>query len=65
MLNRACEMQVAALSMGGIENLIQVDPQVIKAAEMTHKTLNPEGLGRKEWTALLRSLDEIDPSYKL
>lgn len=62
MLNRACEAQVAALSAGR-ENLIIPDPSVQQFTEQRAATFNPEGVGQKEFAALLRRLDSVDTSY--
>jgi len=63
MLNRACEMQVAALC-GGLENIIVPDPKIQEFTEEVANQFNPEGVGQKEFAALLRRLDSIDPSYR-
>jgi len=64
MLNRACEMQVAALSVGK-DNLRLLDKKYQDFTEKTAASFNPEGIGQKEFVALLRKLDSIDQSYKL
>lgn len=63
MLNRSCEMQVGALS-GGREGLLFPDPKAQAFAEQTAANFNPEGVGQKEFAALVRFLDSLDPSYK-
>jgi hypothetical protein len=57
-------MQVATLS-GGRENLRLLDKKYQDFTEKTAAAFNPEGIGQKEFDALLRKLDSIDPSYKL
>jgi len=63
MLNRSCEMQVAALCTG-IENIIVPDSSIQDFTEDAANNFNPEGVGQKEFAALVRRLDGIDPSYK-
>lgn len=58
-------MQVAALSCGGKEHLIIPDASIQNFTEKTAANFNPEGVGQKEFAALLRKLDKHDPSYKL
>jgi len=65
MLNRACEMEVAAMSCGGLDKLIIPDPKLQKFTEHAAASFNSEGIGHKEFAALLRKLDRTDTSYKL
>lgn len=61
-LQRACEIQLATLSMG---QPIPVPPQI--AAKCTRDALqfNPHlGAGQDVFDALVRQVDRIDPSYK-
>jgi ribulose-5-phosphate 4-epimerase/fuculose-1-phosphate aldolase len=61
-LQRACEIQLATLSMG---QPIPVPPQI--AARCTRDALqfNPHhGAGQDVFDALVRQVDRIDPSYK-
>jgi hypothetical protein len=63
MLNRSCEMQVAAVS-GGLENLHMPTESSVKFTTEAAAAFNPEGIGQKEFNALLRMLDSIDSSYR-
>ena len=74
-LNRACEMQVAALTVG-IENVVPISKEIAEFSEQTSSNLNPglygglfyslesEGFGVREFNALLRGLDSVDPSFR-
>jgi ribulose-5-phosphate 4-epimerase/fuculose-1-phosphate aldolase len=61
-LERACQSQLAASSGGGALNLI---PEHIArhTAEQWVKFIQQPG-GQRDWPALMRFLDGIDPSYK-
>jgi ribulose-5-phosphate 4-epimerase/fuculose-1-phosphate aldolase len=60
-LERACEVQVAALSTG--EDLILPPPEICaKAADQYEQ--DDEPCGTREWQALLRDLDRTDPGYR-
>ncbi|MDO8839530.1 MAG: class II aldolase/adducin family protein [Parvibaculum sp.] len=61
-LERACTMQVRALS-GGVKLTMPNQGVPEKTAEqgMFHKK---HGIGNLAWPALLRTLDRIDPSYR-
>jgi ribulose-5-phosphate 4-epimerase/fuculose-1-phosphate aldolase len=60
-LERACQMQIAALSGGAELNLLSKSMQ-----ERVHQqvTTGSAGVGERDWPALLRLLDREDPSYK-
>jgi ribulose-5-phosphate 4-epimerase/fuculose-1-phosphate aldolase len=63
MIERACKVQVAALSAGTAELLMPAQ----EAVDATAKAFRPESrraYGVMEWEALLRLLDRKDPSYK-
>lgn len=61
-LERACTMQVRALS-GGVKLTMpnQGVPEKTAEQSMFHKK---HGIGKLAWPALLRTLDRIDPSYR-
>ena len=61
-LERACQLQVMALSCN---MKLQLPPQEV--VQYTNQQLTPGVVRRRgllEWPALLRKLDQIDPSYK-
>jgi ribulose-5-phosphate 4-epimerase/fuculose-1-phosphate aldolase len=60
-LERACEIQVAALA-GGTE-LIFPSPEICEKTAQQYES-GEEPLGELEWAAHLRVLDRIDPSYR-
>lgn len=61
-LERACQVQVAALSCN-VE--LQLPPQdVIDASYRLYLPQTRRPFGVLEWPALLRKLDKIDPSYR-
>lgn len=65
-LERACQMQIAAMSCGQPLSLPPEDV-VQKTYEMFHPKLQPSSRrkpGRLEWPALLRMLDRNDPSFR-
>lgn len=64
-LQRACEIQMAAFSMGGAQAVIPVSDAV--AAKCTQDSLQfdpKRGAGKDVWDALVRQLDRLDDSYK-
>ena len=62
-IERACEVQVAALSMG--RELVMPPPEVCEKARLqsTQMTIDDGDL-QLEWDAHLRMLDALDPSYR-
>lgn len=62
-LERACTMQVKALSAGK-EGLNMPNQGVPEKASAQGKFPSANGIGKLSWPALLRKLDKIDPSYK-
>jgi ribulose-5-phosphate 4-epimerase/fuculose-1-phosphate aldolase len=62
-LERACEVQVAALSMG--RELVIPPPEVCeKVAPQNEQMSIDDGDLQLEWAAHLRTLDALDPSYR-
>ena len=64
-LQRACEIQMAAFSMGGAQAVIPVPEDV--AAKCTRDSLQFDprhGAGQDVWDSLVRQLDRLDESYK-
>lgn len=63
-LERACTIQVRALSAGGVEALNPASAEAIsKAGDQQAPAFNGWG-GKLTWPALLRWLDRRDPSYR-
>jgi ribulose-5-phosphate 4-epimerase/fuculose-1-phosphate aldolase len=60
-LERACEIQIAALSTG--RELILPSPEVCEKVARQYED-DDEPAGAREWLALLRQLDRTDPSYR-
>jgi ribulose-5-phosphate 4-epimerase/fuculose-1-phosphate aldolase len=60
-LERACQIQIAALSGGG-KLIIPTEEVAQKVANSFARPGYQEKKG--EWRALLRMLDRVDPSYK-
>ncbi len=60
-LERACEIQIAALSTG--RELIAPSPEVCARVARQYEE-DEEASGIREWRALLRQLDRTDPSYR-
>lgn len=60
-LERACEIQIAALSTG--RELIAPSPEVCARVARQYEE-DEEAGGIREWRALLRQLDRTDPSYR-
>ncbi len=58
-LERACQLQVMALSCN--TELQMPSPESIT---FTHEAIRGLHLGLREWPALLRKLDQIDPSFR-
>jgi ribulose-5-phosphate 4-epimerase/fuculose-1-phosphate aldolase len=60
-MERACQAQIAAMS-GGAE-LVIASPEV--AERVAQQFMRPNRpAGKKDWPALLRMLDKMDPTYK-
>jgi ribulose-5-phosphate 4-epimerase/fuculose-1-phosphate aldolase len=60
-LEKACEIQIAALSTG--RELILPAPEVCEKVARQYED-DDEPAGTREWRALLRQLDRADPSYR-
>lgn len=60
-LEQACRVQVAAMSGGGA---LALPPDSIAEHAARQYEAFPQPLGQREWPALLRRLDRLDPSYK-
>jgi len=64
-LNKACEIQVRAMSAaGGIDNLHIPSEEVLKLTREQMESFNVEGKGALEFAAFMRKLDAKDPSYR-
>jgi ribulose-5-phosphate 4-epimerase/fuculose-1-phosphate aldolase len=62
-VQRACEIQVASMSMG--DELIPIPQAALEQATRVSLQLNPKyGAGVDVFNALVRQIDRIDPSYK-
>jgi len=61
---KACEIQVAALGQGGIENIIMASDYAQKEANAIAANYNGDEYGSREFAALKRKVEKIDPSYK-
>ncbi|MEI7447377.1 MAG: class II aldolase/adducin family protein [Burkholderiales bacterium] len=62
-LERACELQVMALSCN--TELRMPSPEAVQYTnEQFRKGIQKMPLGRREWPALLRKLDRMDPSFR-
>ena len=61
-LERACSMQIKALT-GGLK-LNQVPTDVVELVTEQGQMASDDGIGQLAWPGLLRKLDKIDPSYK-
>ena len=61
-LERACTMQIKALS-GGLK-LNKVPADVIELVTQQGHMASDDGIGQLAWPGLIRKLDKIDPSYK-
>ncbi|MCA9052168.1 MAG: class II aldolase/adducin family protein, partial [Planctomycetaceae bacterium] len=61
-LEMACKAQIDALA-GGRQLCLPAEPVRLKTAHMYQpQTRGPFGL--REWPAMLRQLDRLDPSYR-
>ncbi|HEX4571424.1 MAG TPA: class II aldolase/adducin family protein, partial [Dongiaceae bacterium] len=61
-LERACEVQIAALA-GGSE-LVIPPPEVCEKTARQNERDDGKPLGEREWAAHIRALDREDPSYR-
>ncbi len=64
MLNvqRACEVQLAAEASG--KPITEISPEICERAAMQGEAFDPDGYGSRLFTAFLRRIDRIDPSYR-
>jgi ribulose-5-phosphate 4-epimerase/fuculose-1-phosphate aldolase len=60
----ACQGQVAALSAGGPEALFVPDDELAESAAVQAAKTGHRDENHRDWAALLRLADRIDPSYK-
>ena len=61
-LERACTMQIKALSGGSKLNMVSND--VVELVTDQGQMASEQGIGNLAWPALIRKLDKIDVSYK-
>jgi len=61
-LERACTMQIKALSGGSKLNMVSDD--VVELVTDQGQMASEQGIGNLAWPALIRKLDKIDLSYK-
>ena len=61
-LERACTMQIKALSGGSKLNMVPDD--VVELVTDQGQMASEQGIGNLAWPALIRKLDKIDMSYK-
>ena len=61
-LERACTMQIKALSGGSKLNMVPED--VVELVTDQGQMASEKGIGNLAWPALIRKLDKIDVSYK-
>lgn len=61
-LELSCKAQLAAMATG--QKLIEVPAEVVEKTYMNYQPQVRRPFGRKDWPALLRKLDKIDPSYR-
>jgi len=55
---------VSALAQGGIENIIMATDYAQKEASAIAANYNGDDYGSREFAALKRKVEKIDPSYK-
>jgi len=60
---KACDIQVAALTHG-LNNVILASEQARKEAALLAEGYNGDSYGSREFAALKRKVEKIDPSYK-
>jgi ribulose-5-phosphate 4-epimerase/fuculose-1-phosphate aldolase len=61
-LQRACEIQMATLSMG---KPLTISPEVVAVHQRDlSKVQIPGGAGRADFDAMVRRVDKIDPSWR-
>lgn len=63
MLERACKVQIAAMS-AGLDNLVMPADDAVKATEVAFRPESRRAFGVMEWEAMLRILDRKDSSYR-
>jgi ribulose-5-phosphate 4-epimerase/fuculose-1-phosphate aldolase len=63
-LEMACQAQIAALSAGGVEALIVPSEEMAERAAVQSDKSGHRDENHRDWGALLRLADRLDPSYK-
>eukprot|EP01132_Coremiostelium_polycephalum_P004090 gene4090-5118_t len=65
-LTKACEIQVAMLSSvgGDISKLVAVDQSTQTKSQLLASKFNKEGFGTREFRAMFRKMDSLDPSFR-
>ncbi len=63
-LQRACEVQIMALSGGAGRELVQVDPRILGGVKANLEAVTKGMGGGIAWPALRRKLDRTDPGYR-
>lgn len=58
----ACRIQIDAQAGGG--ELVQVDPRIIESVAQAQKVVTMDQRSSLAWSALIRKLDRVDPSYR-
>ena len=61
-LERACTMQIKALSGGSELNMVSED--VIELVTDQGQMASEKGIGNLAWPALMRKLDKLDSSFR-
>ncbi|HEY4252348.1 MAG TPA: class II aldolase/adducin family protein [Roseomonas sp.] len=61
-LELSCKAQLAAMATGA--KLIEIPADVVEKTYMNYQPQVRRPFGKKDWPAMLRKLDKIDPSYR-
>lgn len=61
-LEKSCQVQCAAMA-AGIDNLHMPSPSVCEQAFHDMRNFEPD-FGKRDWQALIRKLERLDPGYK-
>jgi ribulose-5-phosphate 4-epimerase/fuculose-1-phosphate aldolase len=63
-LEMACRAQVAALAAGGIDAIVVFDDETAEAAAQQAAKGGPRNESHRDWPALMRLADRLDPSFR-
>lgn len=62
-LERACEMQVAAMSAAGLEGIVRPSEESVETAAAVTRQMGDMSANRLVWPMIRRKMERLDPSF--